>query len=70
MLSGAGKEAKTKVGKWIEKIFGDGAVTNEAGDCFDEGIKVVGAIIAGNAGSNVNVHHHPGSEDPSHVLAR
>ena len=68
MLSGAGKEAKTKVGKWIEKIFGDGAVTNEAGDYFDEGIKVVGAIIAGNAGSNV--HHPPGSEEPSHVLAR
>ena len=68
MLSGAGKEVKAKVGKWIEKIFGDGAVMNEPGDCFDEAIKVVGSNIAANSGSNV--HHPPGSEEPSHVLAR
>ena len=68
MLSGAGKEAKTQVGKWIENFFNDGAVTNEASNYFDEAIKVVGAIIAGNAGSNV--HQPLGSEEPSHALAR
>ena len=62
MVCGGGKEAKTKVGKWIEKTFGDGDGTHTGGDYVDEGIKILGAIIVGKGGSKV--HQAPGSDDP------
>ena len=58
-ISGGGKKAKKKVGKWIEKTFGNGDGEHTFGDYADELVKVI-TIIAGSAG----VHQEPGSEDP------
>ena len=56
---GGGKKAKTKVGKWMEKTFGDGDGEHEGSDYVDEFIKVI-TIIAGSGG---NVHQPPGEEN-------
>ena len=58
-ISGGGKKAKTKVGKWIEKTFGNGDGEHTVGDYADEAIKII-TIIAGSNG----VHQQPGTEDP------
>ena len=58
-ISGGGKKAKTKAGKWIEKTFGNGDGDHTFGDYADEAIKVI-EIIAGSAG----VHQEPGTEGP------
>lgn len=58
-ISGGGKKAKTKVGKWIEKTFGNGDGEHTLGDYADEAIKII-TIIAGSAG----VHQQPGTDDP------
>ena len=62
MVNCGGKKAKTKVGTWIKKNLGDGDGTHEGSDYIDEVFRVVGAIIAGKVGSNVN--QPPGSEEP------
>ena len=58
-ICGGGKQAKKKVGKWIEKTFGNGDGEHTVGDYADEAIKII-TIIAGSAG----VHQEPGTEDP------
>ena len=58
-VSGGGKKAKTKAGKWIEKTFGNGDGKHTFGDYADEAIKVI-KIIAGSGG----VHQEPGTEGP------
>ena len=58
-ICGGGKQAKKKVGKWIEKTFGNGDGEHTFGDYADEAIKII-TIIAGSAG----VHQEPGTEDP------
>ena len=58
-ISGGCKKAKTKVGKWIEKTFGNGDGDHTLGDYADEAIKII-TIIAGSAG----VHQQPGTDDP------
>ena len=58
-ISGGGKKAKTKAGKWIEKTFGNGDGEHTVGDYADEAIKII-KYIAGRTG----VHQQPGTEDP------
>ena len=58
-ISGGGKKAEKKIGKWIEKTFGNGDGEHTFGDYADEAIKII-TIIAGSAG----VHQEPGTEDP------
>ena len=58
-ISGGGKEAKTKIGKWVEKTFGNGDGEHELSDYADEGVKFL-KFLAGSAG----VHQEPGTEDP------
>tara|TARA_B100000902_G_C26438206_1_gene494781 strand:- start:54 stop:287 length:234 start_codon:yes stop_codon:yes gene_type:complete len=45
-----GKKAKTKVGKWIEKTFGDGDGKHEFGDYADEAIKIIDIIASSGCG--------------------
>ena len=59
VISGGGKKAKKKFGKWIEKTFGNGDGEHTFGDYADELVKVI-TIVAGSAG----VHQEPGSEGP------
>ena len=56
-ISGGGKEAKTKVGKWFEKTFGNG----DGDDYADEIGAIIIAIGKKKGGS---VHQLPGSEEP------
>ena len=58
-ISGGGKKAKTKAGKWIEKTFGNGDGKHTFGDYADEAVKIF-KFIAKNTG----VHQEPGTEDP------
>jgi len=62
-ISGGGKEAKTKFGKWIEKTFGDGNGEHTFGDYADEVGKILIAIGTKKAGSNV--HQPVGEKDPA-----
>ena len=56
-ISGSGKEAKTKLGKWVERTFGDGDGEHEGKDYVDEAIKVATIIVLG-------VHQPYGEKDP------
>ena len=56
-ISGGGKEAKTKLGKWVERTFGDGDGEHEGKDYVDEAIKVSTIIVLG-------VHQPPREKDP------
>ena len=58
-ICGGGKPAKKKVGKWIEKTFGNGDGVHTFGDYADEAVKIF-KFIAKNTG----VHQEPGTEDP------
>jgi len=58
-ISGGGKKAKKKFGKWVEKTFGNGDGVHTFGDYADELVKIAGILI-GAAG----VHQEPGTEDP------
>ena len=64
-ISGGGKKAKSKVGKWIEKTLGDGDGEHEGSDYADDVIKfagkVVGTIIFKKA---IGVHTPPGEAGP------
>ena len=60
-ISGGGKEAKTKVGKWFEKTFGNGDGEHTFGDYADEIGAIIIAIGKKKGGS---VHQPPGSEEP------
>ena len=58
-ISGGGKQAKTKVGQWLERKFGDGDGTHEgdyANDVSNFVGKVVGTIIFKKA---IGVHNPP-----------
>ncbi len=61
-ISGGGKKAKTKVGKWLEKTFGDGDGEHEFGDYADEVIKIITIVSGGKKAGNV--HQPPGEEAP------
>ena len=63
-ISGGGKKAKTKVGKWIEKTFGDGDGEHEFGDYADEAIKVITILAGSGGGKGSNVHQPPGEDTP------
>jgi len=58
-ISGGGKKAKKKFGKWVEKTFGNGDGEHTFSDYADDVLKVVG-ILVGASG----VHQEPGSEGP------
>ena len=64
-ISGGGRVAKTKIGKWFEKKYGDGNGTHEGSDYVDEainvGIKVVSTIVFGGI---TGVHQLPGEPGP------
>ncbi|WP_115119102.1 hypothetical protein [Synechococcus sp. UW105] len=58
-ICGGGKKAEKKIGKWIEKTFGNGDGVHTFGDYADEAVKIF-KFIAKNTG----VHQEPGTEDP------
>ena len=64
-ISGGGKQAKTKVGQWIERTLGDGDGTHEGSDYADDVSnfvgKVVGTIFFKKA---IGVHNPPGEDGP------
>ena len=64
-INGGGREAKTKIGKWLEKTLGDGNGTHEGKDYADDVVKfagkVVGMIIFKGV---VGVHQPPGESGP------
>ena len=62
-ISGGGREAKTKVGKWFEKTFGNGDGTHTIGDYVDDVAKLV--ILIAKKKSSGNVHQPPGEDDPA-----
>ena len=44
-ISGGGKKAKKKFGKWVEKTFGNGDGVHTFGDYADELVKIAGILI-------------------------
>ena len=60
-INGGGKKAKKKVGKWLEKTFGNGDGEHTFSDYADEVIKII-TVVAGASGGNV--HQPPGEDDP------
>ena len=62
---GEGREAKTKIGKWIEKKLGDGDGTHEGSDYSDEVKKFGGSMLGTIIGKAVfGVHQPPGEAGP------